>query len=286
MAYGIVDISVTDGADETSAILVIECYNSFPHDLGSIRNGTSVALKNNGAERTVRLYRERGDECGFPYLELGASTAKALGLKQGTRYQIDYNEMNDTLTFRRVTLSRASVPIDIGTNRSTEPTITIGYSILRMLGFPESKSSYVSVKRGNTVHKLRLIVPENELDEEVRLSPAAAAKLGIPGGQEHLLEYSQSAKVLYLDGATPSESSIAGKRSRNRRPRNGGSAGAAALPQPSLFKRGKSVRTLRLDGKPAPARPSAAPGPKGRRSSRPKGQGAWLSSSLLAPRKR
>ncbi|AFH64935.1 hypothetical protein ACVNS2_29980 [Paenibacillus caseinilyticus] len=290
MAYGIVDISVSDQMEDTAAALVLDCYNSFPHDLDSIRSGVSVVMKNNNTERSVRLYREQGDECGFPYLELSSAAAKALGLKDGYRYQIDYNEMGGTLTFRRVTLSRVMAPIDVSTDRSREAAVTMGYSILSMLGLAEQRGSYVSVKKGGTTHKLRLIVPENELDEEVWLSPAAAAKLGISGGNEHLLEYSQSSRVLYVDGASPSESSAAVKRTGSSRTKrttaSQGSVWTAKTANPAS-KKGKNVWTLRY-----PAGPKKSPGPAApaRRSSRKPGslqkQGAWLSSSKLAPRSR
>ncbi|WP_426448519.1 hypothetical protein ACP26L_28430 [Paenibacillus sp. S-38] len=290
MAYGIVDISVSDQMEDAAAALVLECYNSFPHDMDSIRSGASVVLKNNNTERSVRLYRERGDECGFPYLEISTAAAKALGLKDGYRYQIDYNEMSGSMTFRRVTLSRVMTPIDVSTDRSREASITMGYSILSMLGFADQRASYVSVKKGSTTYKLRLIVPENELDEEVWLSPEAAAKLGIPGGKEHMLEYSQSSRVLYVDGAPQSESSVAGKRSRSRTKRTTSSRGnvwTAKTGSPPSAKKGKNTWILRYPAVRMKPEGTAAPT---RRSSRktpsPKRQGAWLSSSKLAPRSR
>lgn len=212
-----VDISVSKQLSKDEMTLVLNCMNGFPHDLHEVHHGAVVMLKKDDTEHQVLVSRGNGDECGFHYIEVGTDTAKALGLQDGARYLVQYNELSKTLGLTRALVSRTHVPLQIDRKKHKVLTVTIGYAQLCKLGMAGKRPSIVTLTRGPATVKLKIYVPDNELDEGFHLSTQIAAKLGLNQGQACLLEYNQSTKILMLAASgTPSHIPIQQKIEKDK----------------------------------------------------------------------
>ncbi|WP_461480243.1 hypothetical protein [Paenibacillus sp. PvR052] len=195
------DVSVSKQLGQNEMNLVLDCMNGLPHDLRVLQDGALITMKHDDAERQVLVTRGKGDECGFHYIEVGTETANALRLRDGVRYRVHYDESTKILTLTRALVSRVQVPLKTDRKKKKEPTVTIGYALLCMLGMAEKRPSLITLNRGSVTVKLRLSVPNNELDRGFLLSSEIAAMLGLTQGQACLLEYNQSTKVLTLSAS-------------------------------------------------------------------------------------
>lgn len=222
VANGIVDVSVSQHLGKNEINLVLDCMNGFPHDLHGLQDGALITMKNDNSERQVLVTRGKGDECGFHYIEVGTETANTLRLRDGARYKVYYDESTKMLTLTRAFVSRVQVPLQTDRKKKKEPTVTIGYVLLCMLGMTDKRPSWISLNRGTATVKLRLSVPDNELEERFQLSEQTAAKLGLTQGQVCLLEYNQSTKILALGASgVPRRNIILKQKTRNTKNLNG-----------------------------------------------------------------
>lgn len=197
MAKGLFDVVVNPEHGEDTITLVADCTYSCEHDLHTLRDGTTVMLRQEGSpEKQIRIVRGQDDECPFHYIEMGPATAQAVGLRGGARCLLEYNELEQTVTLTKITVSQEQIILLTERGRK-EPRARIGYSLLNKLGMAAARRSRtVRARHGSASVKLRLSVPENELSEEFLLSAGAAAKLRLGSGQLCLLAYDQAARTL------------------------------------------------------------------------------------------
>ncbi|SDD02223.1 hypothetical protein SAMN02799630_02065 [Paenibacillus sp. UNCCL117] len=201
MGRDILDISVTHHQPGGEATLVLECFSSAAYGLSDVPNDSSVTLKNGSKEQKLRIRRGEGDECAFPYLEVDPAAAKSLGLQDKSRYLADYNSMQDTLTLTRITVSRSQAVLETDRHRKREPRIVVGAALAAALGIPWTSSTVLTVRSGAGSMKARLVVPENEISEELRLPAFLSGKLGLSPGAPVPLAYNQKTKTLAIGDA-------------------------------------------------------------------------------------
>lgn len=284
---GILDVWVSSDVDASSMVLVTDCMNGYPHELYGLQDGMTVTLSKGSEEKEVRIVRESSNECSFHYMELHPQTAKQLGLANGSRCRVTLDDKME-MKIAPVSVSRYHANVQIERHPSRQQRIVMGYSLLSMLGIRHPAKSAITVKRNASPVKLRLHVPENELDESCILPVQAAVKLGITQNGTYLLEYNHATRVLGLpEGVTQAEpfaveqSSVSVRRPKQPQPRKSNPPAPALLakPLPPARPTKKSAPRHAASGR-ALAALSAAPARPSRNAVAP-----WLHSSVV-PRKR
>ncbi|MFC6232702.1 hypothetical protein ACFQI7_33530 [Paenibacillus allorhizosphaerae] len=230
MAIGILDVWVTSDVDASSMVLVTDCMNGYPHELYGLQDGMSVTLSKGSAEKEVRIVRENSNECSFHYMELHPQTAKDLGVANGSRCRVNLDEIKMEMKLTPVSVSRYYTNVQIDRHPNRQNRIVMGYSLLSMLGIRHQAKSAITVKLNSAPVKLRLNVPENELDDSCTIPAQAAAKLGITHNGSYMLEYNHATRILGLpEGEAHAEpfvveqtSSVSVKRQKQARERRTG----------------------------------------------------------------
>ncbi|TVY11989.1 hypothetical protein [Paenibacillus cremeus] len=289
MARGILDLWVSKSVSASEIVLVTDCYNGFPHDLHILQPGDEVTLMRGGIELPqITIVREKADECAFHYMELNPETAKKLGLKHGSRYRLTYDEESAQLMFNSMPTSRVNVPITIERSQNRQNRVVIGYSLLSMLGGTENPPSQLRIKKGPTTLKLRLVVPENELDEDFVLPSQAAAKLGLNSSDSHWLEYNQVTRMLYFTGDKshgPQHVSqgFAEQPKQHKQPMQ--QANRSAKPVPTEWNTQQQNRTFSATGKPRSTNPTVNRTAKKTAAvtAQRKGSPFWINPMVVVP---
>ncbi|NOU96138.1 hypothetical protein GC093_23350 [Paenibacillus sp. LMG 31456] len=196
MAQGVVDVIVSKDQNENSLVLVANCGGGLPNDLHLIRDGAEVTLKQGDIEKSVVVNHEAGAECAFNYIEMNAKTAKAFGLHDGSRVLLTYDSESKDLRLQRVTKSRASGLLLSDHNKTRTGSIIIGYSLLSLLGIPTTRGTTITIRVNSVSQRMKVLIPENELDSDFRLSPLNLRKFGLHPGKSFSLEYDQTSKTL------------------------------------------------------------------------------------------
>lgn len=210
MGRDVVDVLISDWRNEHEITLVVECYCKVAHDLEDLYNRTNVILINEGAERMVQVHREDGDECAYPYIEVGPQIALALGLQDQSRYLIDYNSLLNAITLTRITLSSGEAVLGTDRKRGREPRITLGPALIATLGMGGHTNSGLTVSKNGVKLKAKLVIPENQFSDELLLSPHLIRKLRLSEGKQVPLSYHQRTKTLYMGKFTASSPGIPG----------------------------------------------------------------------------
>ncbi|MDF2960069.1 MAG: hypothetical protein K0S39_1804 [Paenibacillus sp.] len=220
MAQGVVDVYVSSDQNENTLVLITNCGGGLPNDLNAIRNGIEVTLKRGDTEKTIVVTHERGAECAFNYMEINENTAKTFGLRGGNRVALTYDPESRELKMQRLTKSRASGLLLPDPRKYRDSSIVIGYTLLCWLGIPEAAGTSVTFRKGSASKKLKVIIPENELDTDLRLSLTNLRKFGLVPGKALMLEYDQMTKTLNVLTAAADIASKTYKPSKPGKPAN------------------------------------------------------------------
>ncbi|UUZ89358.1 hypothetical protein LJK87_24690 [Paenibacillus sp. P25] len=196
MARGTLDVVISDSVADGDITLVTECYNGYSEELQSIPDKAVILLKKGDKEKNLTVIREKGDECAFHYMEVSPQTAKDLDLKGGARYLLEYNEMNQTASLTRITVSRVQTAVKLDRSAAGKNRISVGYASLSQLGLTPDPRRLWIMKEGKANARLRFSVPQNELDDSFRVSSAVAARFGMREGDNCTLEYNQATRTL------------------------------------------------------------------------------------------
>lgn len=217
MPKGIVDVSINENKDPNSVALVLNCGYGPPSELHSIPDRAELLLKRGDKEHQTVFLHERGHECAYNYIELSPQTAGALGLKNGERYILDYSGTR-TVTMERLATSAAPGLLLSETGKNKDGVIQIGYALLSKLGIPDTAAGRsITFAKGSVSKRLKLIVPENELDETFRLSPANQKAFGLTASKMWELAYNQLSGKLQIGKTNSNISSKNNHKSRKRR---------------------------------------------------------------------
>lgn len=219
MAKGVVDVYISEDADNDTIILYTDCASGIPHNLNTIRSGTMITLRRENVQSEVKAVQDSDKESGFNYMEISPDNARRFGIKDGMRFVLDYEENGKTLKITRLLACRAYGLLLADTRKNRDDVISIGYALLSWLGISRSDKS-ITLTKGSLTKKLRLSIPENELDDNFRLSPANLRAFGLLPHKRLKLEYNQVTKTLRILGRNsvavakqPSSKSTKSKRS-------------------------------------------------------------------------
>lgn len=219
MAKGIVDVNVLSEMEDSNVILVLGCGGGLPNDLHLIEERKGLTLKRGNVTREITLIQEQGDECAFNYMEMSSETAQQLGLKNGDRVILDYTSETKTLQIQRLNTSFANGLLLLDTRKNRNGVITIGYALLSWLGIPEEiAGDTIVISKDSVSKRLRVVIPDNELDETFRMSSSTLKALGLVPRKKWRLAYNQTTKVLTVVTKTSAAAGISKKTAKAARP--------------------------------------------------------------------
>ncbi|OXM86768.1 hypothetical protein [Paenibacillus rigui] len=199
MAKGVVDVYISKELDDNTAILYVDCAMGIPHNLNTIRSGTVVVLQRDEVKRDVRLIQDSDKESSYNYMEISPDNARKLGIRDGMRFILTYDANDKTIQMRHLASCRAIGMLYSDPRKNYDGVISIGYALLSWLGI-NATETYISLTKGSLTKKLKLSIPENELEEYFRLSPSNLRAFGLLPRKKHKLEYSQTTKTLRIVG--------------------------------------------------------------------------------------
>ena len=211
MAKGVVDVYVSKDLDDSTIVLFVDCATGIPHNLNTIRTGTPVVLQRESVKAEVRLVQDSDKESGYNYMEMSPDNAKRFGIRDGMRFVLSQEDNGKTLTMRRITSSRALGLLLPDPGKKRDDRISIGYALLSWLGISSSEPS-ITITKGSRTKKMKLTIPENELDDDFRLSPANLRAFGLLPRKRHKLEYNQATKTLRIF----SQASVASAKQKSK----------------------------------------------------------------------
>ncbi|MDQ1912493.1 hypothetical protein RAC89_19045 [Paenibacillus sp. GD4] len=219
LSKGIVDILVLQEMEENVVTFVTDRDGGLPQDLQEIQEEVTLTLKKGPHDAKVSIRKEYGDESPFQFAEINPKLAKKLSIRNGTRYALEYDPKSNTLELIRMPATQVSATVTVGRSRSkSNLSLTVGYALLSLLGAAENRPAEILLKKGTRSQKIRLFVPENELNGEFRVTPLLANQYGLEDGKPFLMEYNQVTKVLSILGpATTDISMLLRKRKRLRK---------------------------------------------------------------------
>jgi hypothetical protein len=212
VAKGVVDVHVSKDLEDNAIILVVDCASGLPNDLNTISSGTRLTLQRGDVSSEMKVVHEHNHENSFNYMEVNADTASRFGIKDGMRFILSYDSNEKLLQMYRLIISRAYGLLLPDSSRYKENTITIGYTLLSWLGISDTVS-YITVTKGATSKRFRVRIPENQLDDDFRLSPTHMKAFQLPPRKRFKLEYNQSSKTLHLNTVAVAAVSKRPKRS-------------------------------------------------------------------------
>ncbi|MFD0678687.1 MULTISPECIES: hypothetical protein [unclassified Paenibacillus] len=213
MAQGVVDVYVSKDQSENSLMLIANCGGGLPNDLHLIRDGAKVTLKRGDIEKSIVVNHEIGAECAFNYIEMDTNTAKTFGLQDGNRVLLNYDSESRNLQIQRLTKSRANGLLRPDPRKTRTGAIIIGYSLLSLLGIPHKPGTSITLRLNSVSQKMKVLIPSNELDSDLRLAPSTLRKFGLVPGKFLTLEYDQISKTL----SVLNTSAIASKQRKSTR---------------------------------------------------------------------
>lgn len=197
MAKGIVDVNVLSEMEYNYVNLVLGCGGGLPNDLHLITDTEGLMLKRGNVISEITLVQEKGDECSFNYMEMSPEIAQKFALKHGDRVVLDYKADTKTLQMQRLNSSSASGLLLLDPRKNRDGVITIGYALLSWLGIPEDAAgTMITVNNGSISRRLRVVIPENELDETLRMSASNLKAMGLTPRKKWKFAYNQTTKVL------------------------------------------------------------------------------------------
>ena len=215
MAKGIVDVNVWAEMENDRIILVLDCAGGWPNDLRLIPDRESITVKRGNVSSQITMVQEQGNECAFNYLEMSAETARTFGLQHGDRVQLTYNEETKTLQMQRLNSSSAQATLLLDSRRNKDEVITIGYVLLSWLGIPDhAVGSTITLSRGTVNKKLKVVVPENELDEVFRMSASNIKAMGLTPRKKWKLTYDQDKRTLNISSNASSTTAGSSRKSK------------------------------------------------------------------------
>ncbi|WP_028549847.1 hypothetical protein [Paenibacillus sp. UNC451MF] len=199
MAKGIVDVYVSTEMEDSSVNLVLDCGGGLPNDLHLIEDRTELTLRRGSVNSEIELIQEKGNECAFNYMEISSETAQRFGLKSGDRVVLDYRPATKTLSMQRLNSSTAFGILLHDPRKNRDRVITIGYALLSQLGIPEDVAGQnITLTRGTISKQLRVIIPQNELDETFRLSASNLKAMSLSPRRKWKLSYNQTTKIITI----------------------------------------------------------------------------------------
>jgi hypothetical protein len=196
VANGIVDIYISKELADHTIVLIYNCEGGLPNDLHLIGDDHTITLQRATLEGNVRIVHEQGSDCAFNYVEVDPATARKYRLPNGSRFMLDYTPNENKLRMRRITTSRAHGQLLIDPRKSRDRTIIIGYTLLSRLGIANSPNSTITLSMGSTNKKLKVEIPDNELETSLWLTSTNLRKFGLSPGKKWGLEYNQLTQTL------------------------------------------------------------------------------------------
>jgi hypothetical protein len=196
VANGIVDVYVSKELAENTIGIIYNCEGGLQNDLHLIRDGHDVTLQRGDLDGRVRVVHEQGSDCSFNYIEVDPTTARKFRLRNGSRFTIDYEPKDNKLRMRRLTTSQAYGLLTAEQRKSRDGSIVIGYTLLSWLGIPSKPNTVVTFASGSTSKKLKVVIPDNELETDFRLTAANLLKFELAPGKKWGLEYNQLTQTM------------------------------------------------------------------------------------------
>ncbi|MEK3721062.1 hypothetical protein [Paenibacillus sp. FSL H8-0034] len=212
MASGVVDIQVSKELAENTMVIIYNCEGGLPNDLHLIRDGYEVTLQRADLEGKVRVVHEQGSDCSFNYIEVDPLTARKFRMRHGSRFTLNYDPNVNRLRIRRITTSQAHGFLVSEPRKHRDGSIIIGYTLLSWLGIPSTPNMVITVANGSISKKLKVVIPENELETDFRLTPINMRRFGLRPGKKWGLVYNQLTQTMKV-------MPVAATASRRIRPR-------------------------------------------------------------------
>jgi hypothetical protein len=164
----------------------------------------------------VKIIHEQGTDCAFNYIEVDPVTARKFRLRNGSRFMLDYEPNESKLRMRRVTTSQANGKLLVEPRKNRDRTIVIGYTLLNWLGIPSMPNSMLTLSMGSTSKKLKVEIPDNELETDFWLTVANLRKFRLSPGKKWGLEYNQLTQTLRVVSTASTASRRASSILRSR----------------------------------------------------------------------
>ncbi|WP_240414261.1 hypothetical protein [Paenibacillus periandrae] len=212
MASGVVDIQVSKELAENTMVIIYNCEGGLPNDLHLIRDGYEVTLQRADLEGKVRIVHEQGNDCSFNYIEVDPLTARKFRMRHGSRFILNYDPNVNRLRIRRITTSQAHGYLVSEPRKHRDGSIIIGYTLLSWLGIPSTSNLVITLDNGSISKKLRVVIPENELETDFRLTALNMRRFRLTPRKKWGLVYNQLTQTLKV---MPTAATV----SRRTRPR-------------------------------------------------------------------
>lgn len=196
MASGVVDIQISKELAENTMVIIYNCEGGLPNDLHLIRDGHEVTLLRANLEGKVKVVHEQGSDCSFNYIEVDPLTARKFRMRHGSRFILDYDQNVNQLRIRRITTSQAYGLLITEPRKNRDNSIIIGYTLLSWLGIPRLPNLVITVVNGSITKKLKVVIPENELETDFRLTPVNLRRLRLSPGKKRGLSYNQLTQTM------------------------------------------------------------------------------------------
>ncbi|PZE19498.1 hypothetical protein [Paenibacillus xerothermodurans] len=249
MAKGVVDVYVSKKLDQNNIVLVVNGGCGLPNDLHLIRDGSTVTLSRGNTHIEVKATHEEETEYSFDYMEIDAITAARLGIRHGSRYSLETDEGEHLFIQMQPINTSEAEGIVYAEPKSRTDTIVIGYTLLCWLGMPDKKNTVITLRRGNLSSTLKLNIPPNQLDTDLRLSPGRMSEFALSPGKQLKLRYDRVTKTLEV---LSQETTVTANRTKQR-----------SIPKKSALKTAKPpAQTPKMEAapvKPALTKPAVKP---------------------------
>ncbi|SFK67461.1 hypothetical protein SAMN03159341_10135 [Paenibacillus sp. 1_12] len=196
MASGVVDIQVSKELAENTMVIIYNCEGGLANDLHLIRDGHEVTLQRADLEGRVRIVHEQGSDCSFNYIEVDPLTARKFRMRNGSRFTLNYDPDVNRLRLRRITTSQAYGLLKTEPRKHRDGSIIIGYTLLSWLGIPSLPNQIITLANGSISKKLKVIIPDNELETDFHLTAVNLRRFGLAPGKKWALSYNQLTQTM------------------------------------------------------------------------------------------
>jgi len=195
-----VDVFVSEELKDNESILTIRSVDLYG-TMGEIPMRDLWTLKASKTEQLIALTVEQDiEEFYHPSIGLAETIAKKLKLKNGYRYELNYDELDRTMRLKKMPVSGGTFPLVVS-NGIRRGTLHVGFRAHGILGLPLAQKA-VLCRKNDVQMKLVVKVSKNMSEgDALVMHEDTARQFDLIGGLRYNVVYNQTEKELAFSEA-------------------------------------------------------------------------------------